>query len=187
VAPAELAALGYLPDDTDMIVAVHVSEALDDPAGRDLLRSVGLGGKDAPDMEKWTGLKLDDIDHLALGLKLDADLLTRFVLVAQARRPIDQQRVRDVLKADAGKEEDGRRSYPFVMETGLPLIANEDAARAVQAFFEPNNRKGARGLIDPQEAGPLGRELLDSLTATRREAWVDLQAKAHAEAPHVTK
>jgi hypothetical protein len=290
VAPAELAALGYLPDDTDMIVAVHVGEARDDPAGRGLLQRVGLGGAGAPDLEKWTGLRLDDIDHAALGLKLDADMLTRFVLVVRARRPIDEQHVRDALKTTAKQEVDGRPVYPFVLETGLDLVArigvsawfaddrtlviaknfsripltprtgidhlrpalrqvlkermgssvqawvaahmdsweglnfflrqrlaneldrdtdtfkkvrtlalwltvgngvtlrgafdcdNEDAAKALQAYLEPSNRRGVRTLVDPQEAGPTGREILESLKTTQQGTWVELQAKASPEA-----
>jgi hypothetical protein len=290
VAPAELAALGYLPDDADMIVAAHVAEARDNPTGRELMQRLGLGGTGTPDLEKWTGLKLDDIDHAALGLKLDADLLTRFALVVRARRPIDQQRVCEALKTTTKQEVDGRPVYPFVLETGLDLVAklgasvwfaddhtlviaknfsripltpktgidhlrpalrevikermgssaqvwaaahvdnwgglnfflqqalanelgrgadtfkkvrtlavwlkaddgvtlrgafdcdNEAAAKAVQAYFEPNNRKGLRGQIDPRDVGPMGREILDSLKTVQQGTWVELQAKASAEA-----
>jgi hypothetical protein len=291
VAPAELAALGYLPDDTDMIVAAHVAEAWDNPTGRDLLQSVGLGGAGAPNLEKWTGLRLEDIDHAALGLKLDADLPTRFVLVVRARRPLDERRVREALKATEKQEVDGRTVYPFVLKTGLnfpaeigvaawfaddhtfviakkeegfgrvPLtpktsvdhlrpalrqvikermgssaqawlaahvesweglnpflrvgLANElgpgtdtfkkvrtlalwlaaddgvtlrgafdcddgGAAKALQAYLEPNNRKGVKTLFDPQDVGPMGREFLNSLKTTQEGSWVDLQAKATA-------
>ena len=135
MAPADLAALGFLPDDIDLIAAVHVAELLDEPSGRDLLQRVGLGTPGGPDLEKWTGLKLDDIDHAVLGLKLDGDLLTRFVLVVRARRPIDQTHIRDILKATTRQEVDGRSVYPFVLETGLPLLAKV----GVSAWFADEN------------------------------------------------
>jgi hypothetical protein len=290
VAPAELAALGYLPDDTDMIVAVHVGEAQNDETGRELLRRVGLGGAGAPQLEKWTGLRLDEIDHAALGLKLDADMLTHFVLVVRARRSIDEQRVREALKTDSQQQVDGRPVYPFVLETGLDLVAkigasawfaddrtlviaknfsrvplvpktgidhlrpalrevikermgssaqawlaahvdsweglnffvqqglanelerdadtfkkvrtlalwltadngvtlrgafdcdDEDASKAVQAYLEPSNRRGLRTLFDPKQTGPFGREIIDSIRTTQHGTWVELQAKASAEA-----
>jgi len=290
VAPADLPALGYLPDDTDLILAVHMAELLDEPTGRDLLKRVGLGTPGGPDLEKWTGLKLDDIDHAVLGLKLDGDLLTRFTLVVRARGPIDQQHVRDLLKTTARQDVDGRPVYPFVLETGLPVLAkvgasawfaddrtlvvaktfdripltpktgidhlrpalrqviqermgpsaqlwvaahtdswdglnfilrlaisdhldqgadtfkkvrtlalwlttgddvtlrgafdcaDEDAARALAAYLEPTNRKGFRALFDAPDEGPMARELIDSLKTTQQGTWVDLQAKASAEA-----
>ncbi len=127
-APADLAALGFLPDDTDLIAAVHMAEVLDDPTGRDLLQRIGLGAPGGVDLEKWTGLRLDDIDHAALGLRLDGDLFTRFTLVVRARLPIDQQHVRDVLKTTARQDIDGRPVYPFVLETGLPVLAKVGAS-----------------------------------------------------------
>jgi hypothetical protein len=290
VAPAELAALGYLPDDTDMIVALHVGELRNDATGRGLLQQVGLGGAGAPELEKWTGLRLDEIDHATLGLKLDDKLLTDFVLVVRARRPLDEPRVREALKAAAKQEVKGRPVYPFDLKTGLDIVTsirvfawfadertlviakdfgripltpkpgidhlrpalrdvikermgssaqawlaarvdswdrlnfflrqpleneldrdadtfkkvrtlalwlaaddgvtlrgafdcdNEDAAKALRAYLEPSNRRGVKALVNPREAGPMAREMLDSFKATQHGTWVDLQAKASAEA-----
>jgi hypothetical protein len=131
VPPAELAALGYLPDDTDLIVGVHVAEALRDPAGRDLLQRAGGG-----DLEKWTGLRLDEIDHAVLGLKLDPDsLLTHFVLVARARRPIEEQRVRDALKAGPKQTVGSRTVYPFDLRVNLNLPFVQWLDVRAQAWF----------------------------------------------------
>jgi hypothetical protein len=294
VAPADLAALGYLPDDTDMIAAVHLAEALDNPVGRDLLWRVGLDGAGAPDLARWTGLKLEDIDHAALGVKLGADLPVSEVLVIRSRRPLDPQAVRDALKAKAREEVAGRPAYPFVLETGLPLLASlnlaawfadehtlvlakkerferipiapkagidhlrpalrevlkermgpaaqvwtaahtdswnalnpflvrlplegrlgdgadkvkkvrtlavwftadregvtlggacdsadEEGAKALAAFLAPKDRKGLRDVFAPPDAGAMGRELVDSLKTTQHGTWVDVQAKASADA-----
>jgi hypothetical protein len=295
VPPAELAALGYLPDDIDAIAAVHVAEVLDEPTGRDVLRRVGLGGEGAPDLEKWTGLKLDDLDHVVVGLKLDAEMLTRFIVVARARHPIDPQHLRDALKTTAKQEVEGRSVYPFVLQTGLPLLASvgvsvwfadertlviakefkhtpqtphkgidhlrpalqeaikerlaptsqvwfaahadgwdglnfflrqgltewlgrdadtfkkvrtvalgltidngltlsgavncedEPAAAALRKYLDPANRKGFKTLFDPQEAGPLGQSLLDSLRVTQQDRWVTVEATASADTVRPTR
>jgi len=39
-----------------------------------------------------------------------------------------------------------------------------------------------RGQIDPRDVGPMGREILDSLKTVQQGTWVELQAKASAEA-----
>jgi hypothetical protein len=127
VPPAELAALGYLPDDTDVILAVHAAELLDEPSGRDLTRHLGNDVLSAASIENWSGLKLDDIDHAVLGLTLDESLLVHPTLVVRARRPIDQEKVRAALKAQARRELDGRPVYPFLMRTGLPLLPELEA------------------------------------------------------------
>jgi hypothetical protein len=254
------------------------------------LQRVGLGGEGAPNLEKWAGLRLDDIDHAALGLKLDDELLTRFVLVVRARRPVEQQSVRDALKTEGKREVGSRQVYPFVLKTGLSLpptvsasawfadeytlviakefdriplapkagldhlrpalrqvikermgpsaqvwaaahaeswdglnfflrtglenylekdaptfkkvrtaavwltaddgvtlraafdCADEDGAKVLAAYFTPKEGKGLKALAARPDSGPMARELVDSLKATRHATWVDLQAKASAEA-----
>jgi hypothetical protein len=117
-APADLAGLGYLPPDTDVIIAVHVAEALQEPAGQDFLRRFrpedlvhdqpGEGAALPGDLERWTGLPLEDLDHVVLGLKVGgAAIPPPMILVAQTRRRYDPTKIRDALKAtritDAGK------------------------------------------------------------------------------------
>jgi hypothetical protein len=127
VPPAELAALRYLPADTDFLLAVHVAELLDDPVGRDLLAHLGNESINLQSLESWSGLKVDDIDHAVLGLPLDNDLPVHFTVVVRARRAIDRDKVRERLKAKPQRDLDGRPVYPFVMQTNLPLFRALDA------------------------------------------------------------
>ncbi len=127
VPPAELAALGYLPEDTDFIVAVHAAELLDETTGRDLVRHLGNDVLNAQSIESWSGLKFGDIDHAVLGLTLDENLPIHFVLAVRARRPIDQEKVREALKAKPRRDLDGRPVYPFVMQTNLPFLRDLEA------------------------------------------------------------
>ncbi len=127
VPPAELAALGYLPQDTDLIMAVHVAELLDDPIGSTMIEHLGNESINLQSVEKWSGLKVADIDHVVLGAPLDLDLPVNFTLVVRARRAIDQGKVREKLKAKPQKELDGRTVYPFVMQTDLPIFRELDA------------------------------------------------------------
>ncbi len=182
VPPAELAALGYLPDDIDAIAAVHVAEVLDEPTGRDVLRRIGLGGEGAPDLEKWTGLKLDDLDHVVVGLKLDAEMLTRFVIVARARHPIDPRNVCDALKTTAKQEVDGRTVYPFVLQTGLPLLASvgvslwfaDEETLVIAKKFENLPQTPRKGI---DHLRPALREAIREHLAPASHVWV----AAHAE------
>ncbi|HKI34669.1 MAG TPA: hypothetical protein VKA46_22625 [Gemmataceae bacterium] len=293
VAPAELAALGYLPDDTDLIFAVHAAELLDDPLGRDLVWFLGDESINLHSVEGWSGLKLEEIDHAVFGLTLDESLPVRFTLVVRTRRPIDRDQVLKALKAEKQRDVDGRPVYPFVMKTnhwlfrelganawfaddhtlvvakkfedgpghrvptepraglghlrpalrgliterirppaqawvagrlpprddqfaGLKLLLQDrdnaplekvktfglwvtadpkeatlraafdcDDAEAVEAlatYLGPDNRKGLKAWFAPGQGGPMGREFAWSLKMTRQGTWLELQAKASAEA-----
>lgn len=117
VPPAELPALGYLPPATNVVVGLHVADALRDPAARDLLLRLqqnpsGLG---VQSLERWTGLKLDEIDHAVLGLRVD-DRLPRVTLAVQTVAPYSPERVREALKATRRTERNGRTLYRFSLE-----------------------------------------------------------------------
>jgi hypothetical protein len=126
-APAELAALGYLPEDTDVILAIHTAELLNDPVGRDLIKHVGDDTLNPHTVQAWSGLTPDEVDHAVLGLTLDDDFALHFTLVVRARRPIDEGKVREALMAKGRRDLDGRPVYPFVMHTNLPLFREIDA------------------------------------------------------------
>jgi hypothetical protein len=293
VPPADLAALGYLPDDTDLIMAVHVAELLEDPVGRKLADHLGSDAINATSIESWSGLKLAEMDHAVLGFTLDNNLLTHFVIVVRTRRPLDQEKVRETLKVHDARPLHGRTVYPFVMKTTLPFISHvdvnawfaddhtlvvaktfddgkghqvpttartgsdhlrpalrqllrervgasaqvwlaghpppwnkmspllqgvlerkeneavakvrtfglwltadaggatlrgafdcddEDAARALEGYLGPGQRKGIKEWLVGPDAGPMEREFRDSLKTARDGTWVDLQARASARA-----
>jgi hypothetical protein len=116
--PAELSALGYLPPETNIILAVHVAQALEKPAGAEFLRQFRVGPTDADlaDLEKWTGLKPADIDHVVLGVQVDDLLLPRPILIAVSRRPYDAARLRESLRATRANDRGTKHLYRFRLE-----------------------------------------------------------------------
>jgi predicted RNA-binding Zn-ribbon protein involved in translation (DUF1610 family) len=105
--------LGYLPADCNIIVALNLTEALKEPAGRKLAQlsfPLGPASFSVADIEKWTGLKREDIHQLVLGLKADA---LSFVLVAQTRDPYDPAAVRTALGANPAETGSQKTFYRF--------------------------------------------------------------------------
>jgi hypothetical protein len=126
VAPADLGGLGYLPPSTDVVIGLHVAEAMQDPAGRAFLgrfhpadlwrgRADNQPGLDTGSLEQWTGLSLDDIDHVVVGLTTKDRLIPRLVLVVQTRGRYDAEKVRAALKASRSPEP-GRLLYRFQLQ-----------------------------------------------------------------------
>jgi hypothetical protein len=96
VAPAALAGLGYLPDDCNVVAAIHVAELAELPIGKKLLNRSKADTADAEPppwlveqglgrVEKLTGLKALDIDHIIFGMKGGTGLST-LVLVVRTRK-----------------------------------------------------------------------------------------------------
>src|SRR5262249_20700652 len=113
--PLELSSLRYLPGDVDTILGIHVAEILEDPTGRVLLTQlplpVGNAGFDI--IEQWTGLSLEEMDHLVLGLRVEEHILPRVTLVVQTRRPMDTKKVVAALKAKSASKQGKKYVYPF--------------------------------------------------------------------------
>jgi hypothetical protein len=98
-----LEALGYLPRDTGLIVAADIAELLSLPAGQQLLHrpfELGKARLRFDHWAEWTGLRLEDIDHLAIGLKMDQSLLPWLTAVVRAREPFDPEELRNRLKGE---------------------------------------------------------------------------------------
>jgi len=120
VPPIELAALGYLRPDTSAIAAIHVAQAERTPAGKDLLQRFRLGGTviSVADLDKWTGIKLSDIDHAVVGVTVDNRVLPAVILAVETRRPYDAEAVRQTLKAGPATELGSRTVYRFTPAVG---------------------------------------------------------------------
>jgi hypothetical protein len=96
VAPAALAGLGYLPDSCNVVAAIHVSELQQLPLGQKLLQRTTADAEPPPwlieqglgRVEKLTGLKAGDIDHLIFGTQGNAGLST-MALVVRTGKPYD--------------------------------------------------------------------------------------------------
>lgn len=123
VPPVELPALGYLRPDTSALVAVHVAQAERTPAGKDLLQRFRLGGTaiSVADLDKWTGLKLNEIDHAVLGLTVDNRVLPPVVLVVETRRPYDPAAVLGTLKANRTTELGTKTLHHFTPAVGTKI------------------------------------------------------------------
>jgi hypothetical protein len=103
VAPAKLEALGYLPRETGLIAGVHVAELLALPAGKQLLHQpfqIGQLELKIDTFAKWTGLKLEDIDHLVMGMKVDETLPPKLHMVVRSKAAFDFDQLRSRLKGE---------------------------------------------------------------------------------------
>jgi hypothetical protein len=140
VPPAELEALAYLPADTDIVVGLHVAEAMQTVAGKqavDLLSAAtvtqGLG-----DAKSWTGLDPEDLDHLVIGFQADKGL-SQGTLVVQTRRPYKLATIRQAFPAGPASEFGKKPVYSLPWkEPARGLLWCADARTLVVVF----NAKG---------------------------------------------
>ncbi len=120
--PAELESLAYLPADSNLIAAIHVREALRSSLGEQLLQELRIGPLElgANHIEKWTGLKWEEIDELALALKIDGALVPRPTLVIQCVRPyraesllrkLHAERIPEAARSDCYRFQWGNASF----------------------------------------------------------------------------
>lgn len=118
---AEHPALGYLPDDTDAIIAVNPQVAMQSKEGQDMIGRLGLGEGGLLNLEKLTGLKLEQIDDALLGLHLAGKpLLPDIRLVVRTRENYDAEDLRNKLGKKSSKK-DGTRAYDVIQPPGVPL------------------------------------------------------------------
>jgi hypothetical protein len=114
VAPGELAGLGYLPVDHQLVAGIHVAELLRQPIGPKLFAKRKEGEPPPPwlidqgfgRVARWTGLQPEQIDHVVFGLRLDG-LLPHLTMVVRTRGPYDPQTLKtaqETLAAAQGKK-----------------------------------------------------------------------------------
>jgi hypothetical protein len=124
-APDKLEALGYLPDKTGLVLAVHVAELLADPGGHKLLTDgfrVGKVDVRPQTLARWTGLRPEDLDHLVVGARVDESIPPHLWVIARTKEPYDAKRLRDHLQAQRVAGTGDRVVYRFTApETSLPL------------------------------------------------------------------
>ena len=112
--PAALEALRWLPADSNVVVGVQVAELRQTDAGRDHLKHLSRIGKidlNADLLQRWTGLKVEEVDHLVLGVKADDELLPRMVLVVRTLHPYNADAVRTALQAERLPDANGKTLY----------------------------------------------------------------------------
>jgi hypothetical protein len=125
VLPSQLAGLRYVPNDSQLIVGIHVAEAWRTRMGRLLLDgSHPSGGVGLEQIESVTGVKPADIDHAVLAIKLDKEkALPRVFLIVQTIHAYDRARIRESLKA-AERISDDRRAIEEIRITTWKTTAS---------------------------------------------------------------
>ena len=116
--PENLAALGYLPAETDAIAGIHVAALMAQPSMQPVLQLLRSNRAEfgIARLEQLTGLKLEDLDEVVLSLKMQEDVIPQIILIARTRRPYDPEAVRAKLKAKRAIELQGKRVYRFTPE-----------------------------------------------------------------------
>jgi hypothetical protein len=120
VPPAALYGLGYAPADTDFVAGIHVAEALADPVAKDFVTHFAFGpGLDLTAIEKWTGLTLQDMDHVVLALRIEGMLTPRVSIAVRTARPYDEQTIRGKLKLNRNPVPGKSEVYRLSVENSL--------------------------------------------------------------------
>lgn len=111
----DLRPLGYLPEGTNVVGAVHVAKLMDEATGRDFLAQFRLGrdGLDFERVEHWTGLPRDVIADLVLGLRVDDRPVPRLTLVAQTLQPYEPSDYLKRLRGPRPLERKQKQLYQF--------------------------------------------------------------------------
>jgi hypothetical protein len=169
VAPAQLAGLGYLPENCNLAAAIHVAELYQKPIGAKLFetRKAAADGEPPPPwlieqglgrVEAWTGLNAPAIDHIVFGLRVD-DKLPHLTIVVRTRDPYDPQ----VVAAKQGK-----------------IVPIEHLQRKLYQFNTPPLGSGMLWLADARTLILVWR--IDALTDRDRQDLKDNPRKG-ADAP----
>lgn len=162
VDPVDLAALGYLPQDSCLVCGVHLAQMGAHPDGKKLLDQLQeqnlILGLDR--LQQWLGLKPEDIDHFAVGMRPD-DFVTGFTLVVRTRKPYTQEKLAKVLHPAKPTLNEGKPVYRLQQQTPKRMIwCPDDKTLVVRVHLigvevddlktlplKPNT--GAAGLAEP--------------------------------------
>lgn len=134
---AESPILGYLPDDTNVIIAADMEEASRTEEGQETLRRIGLGTGQRFDLERLVGLKSEEIEQVLLGLRVDKAIPPRIRLVVRTKSDINLDAVYSKLGRKLTKKVEGRE-YGIVqppMLPGLELALWSPSPRTIVAVY----------------------------------------------------
>jgi hypothetical protein len=187
VPPSELAALGFVPDDVHLVVGIHVAEAWRTDAGRPFLDGSRPGGGDLglDQIESLTGLKLAELDHAVVAVKLD-QLLPRVFLIARTIQPFDPVEIQGDLKASKLADASGQTFYEFEMKQARSkagLWFAEDQRTLVVVWPSTEMKEIP---LKPRESlnhlpGQLRSVLEESVDPATRQAPAQVWAVGHTE------
>lgn len=118
-APGAWTGIGYLPRGVNVVAAVSVSESLRTPATRKLLETPRPAGLDwlLSNAEKWTGLRVEDFDHLVAGTELKSQL-PQLTIVIQTLKPYDPTRLAKALHPSTPTPHRGQPLFRFNARPG---------------------------------------------------------------------
>jgi hypothetical protein len=186
VVPSQLAALGYLPDDVHLVVGFHAAEAWRTPAGHPFLDgSHPDGGLGLDQIESLSGLKLAELDHAVLAVKLD-QLLPRVFLILRTIQPYDVIEIQRDLKATKMAGATGREVYEFEMKqaAGKAGLWFADDRKTLVVVWPSNEMSEIPQT--PREGlsrfpADIRSVLLDQIDAAARQAPQQVWAAGHTE------
>ena len=130
ISPATLPALGFLPDDCNLVAGIHVAELCGDPAGKKLLAGTETG--EPPSwliemavgrVEKLTGMKPEVVDHVVVGTHIDTGL-PQLMIVVRTRKPYDPAVVAKAQAPAVPSHHAGRDLYQFSSPQGMLFCAD---------------------------------------------------------------
>ncbi|HVS39157.1 MAG TPA: hypothetical protein VMS17_26600 [Gemmataceae bacterium] len=101
--PAALEGLRWLPPNTTLIAGVQLAEMRQTDAGLKLMhQSFSIGSLEfSPSrLEGWTGLKVQEIDHVVIGVQADEPLPPPAVMVVRTIHPYDPSVVKGAVGAE---------------------------------------------------------------------------------------
>jgi hypothetical protein len=115
-APSDLEGVGYLPADVDLVLGLHSAEMTESESGRQLLQVFRARTEfpGAVGIESIAGMKLEDMDHLVLGLRVQERALPRVTLVIRTRVPYNLQAIANTLKGSRA-DHGSRKLYRFAL------------------------------------------------------------------------
>jgi hypothetical protein len=116
--------LGYLPADTNVVAAIHVSKILQETAGREFMTRFRVGPIDITPaaIVQRTGFQLEEIGDIVVGLRIDEGI-PRVTVVIQTCQPFDEARVRRVANDQQPIERNQKRLYLVRLEKpAVPIV-----------------------------------------------------------------
>jgi hypothetical protein len=125
IAPAKLAALGYLPRDTDAVAGIHIAELMNQPGTAAILQLMRSDRMNfgIHRLEQLTGLRLEDLDHVVIGLKMEEADLPHIYVIVKTRFPYDEEEIRERLKAKRPVKVAEKLVYRIALEQIQATIA----------------------------------------------------------------
>ena len=118
---AEAPALGYLPGDTNTILAWNPAAAEPSKEAREFLERIGFVDGGDLDPDKYLGIKRDQIEDVVIGVKIDLRIpIPDFRIIVRTKSAYDAEAVRAEL-GRTGSKPIGTKTVDTLSPPGLPI------------------------------------------------------------------